>query len=81
MPAAAASPARLPRPAGQLHATAGALESEEFARQNALIRQAWGAPTVALCPPVAGADHFTVLDDLAMAGGQLNSLALRLLDL
>lgn len=75
------SPVHLPRPRGVLHATAGALESEEFARQNQLIRQAWGVRAVPACDAVPGADHFTVLDDLAQPAGRLNALARRLLGL
>ena len=75
------SPVRFPRPRGFLHATAGALESEEFMRQRRLIRTAWGARAVPPCEPVAGADHFTVLDDLAAPHGALHGLARRLLGL
>jgi arylformamidase len=69
------SPARFPAPRGIFHAAVGALESEEFVRQNALIRQAWGPRTVQICEAVPGANHFDVLHDLAQPEGRLHGLA------
>jgi arylformamidase len=75
------SPARLPRPKGRLYATVGADESEEFLRQNELIRKAWGAGAVPVCETIAGTHHMNVLNDLADPDGRLHGLALRLLGL
>lgn len=76
-----ASPARLPAPAGRLYSVVGSLESEEFLRQNALIRQVWGRSTVPVCESLAGLNHFTVLDALADPGHRLHGLSLELLGL
>ncbi len=74
------SPAFFPRPkGGKLYATVGALESEEFIRQNRLIRDVWGPTAVPVCEAVAGKNHFNVLDDLVAPQGRLHGLALQLL--
>lgn len=75
------SPVRFPPPAGRLFAVVGGGESEEFLRQNTLIREAWGARAVPVCESVPGADHLTVLDTLAEPRSRLHSLALELLGL
>jgi len=75
------SPARLPAPSGRLAAVVGGDESEEFLRQNRLIRQAWGAAAVPVCEAVPGTNHFTVLHDLADANARLRAIALELLGL
>jgi arylformamidase len=75
------SPALFPPPAGQLFTVVGADESEEFLRQNSLIRAAWGADAVPVCDAIAGTNHFTVLHDLADPRGRLHPLALQLLGL
>jgi arylformamidase len=75
------SPSRFPAPAGELVAVAGALESEEFLRQNTLIRDAWGARTVTACETIPGANHLTVLHDLASVGGRSHRHARALLGL
>lgn len=75
------SPVRFPPPAGRLLAVVGAAESEEFLRQNALIRAAWGARAVPVCEQVAGANHFDVLDQFADPRGRPYALALALLGL
>jgi arylformamidase len=62
------SPARFAAPAGaRLASVVGALESEEFRRQNCLIRERWGAAVVPVCEELPGRDHFTVLDELVAA--------------
>jgi arylformamidase len=76
-----ASPAGLPPPAGTLYAVCGADESEEFLRQNALIRERWGERAVPVCETVAGTNHFDVLHELADPGARLHRLALELLAL
>ena len=79
--AARLSPARFPRPRGRLFAAVGADESEEFLRQNQLIRDAWGAACVPVCETIAGTNHLTVLHDLADPQGRLHQHALQLLGL
>jgi arylformamidase len=75
------SPAFFPRPKGRLYATVGAAESEEFLRQNQLIRDVWGPTAVPVCETVPGHDHFSVLQSLVDPAGRLHELALRLLGL
>jgi arylformamidase len=76
-----ASPAYFPAPAGTLHAVAGALESEEFLRQNALIRERWGAKAVPVCETVPGTHHLDVIHELADPKARLHALAKELLGL
>jgi arylformamidase len=65
------SPASFPPPAGAtLHALVGGDESEEFKRQNALIRERWGSVVVPVCEAVPGHNHLTILDDVAAPGGR-----------
>jgi arylformamidase len=74
------SPVCFSAPSGAtLHALVGALESEEFLRQNTLLREHWGHAVVPVCESVAGMDHFSVLDSLAQAGGQVHARARELL--
>lgn len=75
------SPARFPRPEGKLYAMVGAEESEEFLRQNQLIRTAWGADAVPVCETVAGTHHLNVLHALVDPDAHLHALALELLGL
>lgn len=76
------SPAFFPRPRqGRLCAVAGGQESEEFLRQNQLIRDAWGPTTVPVCEALPGLDHFTVMTALADPEHHLHRLALGLLGL
>jgi arylformamidase len=79
--AARLSPARFDAPRGRLHALVGALESEEFLRQNALIRAAWGPAAVPVCETLAGQHHLDVLDDLTAREGRSHNLALQMLGL
>jgi arylformamidase len=75
------SPALFPPPQAPLHAVAGALESEEFRRQTALIRQVWGAKAVPVCETIPGMHHLGVLHDLADPAGRSHRLARQLLGL
>lgn len=76
------SPAFFPRPKGpKLYAAVGLDESDEFLRQNRLIRDVWGPTAVPVCETVPGANHFTVLNRLADPAHRLHELALRLLGL
>ena len=72
------SPARFAAPAGaRLASVVGALESDEFRRQNRLIRERWGAAAVPVCDELPGRDHFTVLDDLVAAQTSLQRCVLQ----
>jgi arylformamidase len=74
------SPAWMPTPAqGNFWSVVGALESDEFIRQHALIQQAWGKACVPVCEALPGLHHFNVLSALAESGSYLNRLALRFL--
>jgi arylformamidase len=75
------SPAGLPAPDVPLYATVGGDESEEFLRQNELIRARWGATAVPVCEAIPGFHHLSVLDDLTDPHGRLHRLALQLLRL
>ncbi len=76
------SPAFFPRPKGpKLHAVVGLDESDEFLRQNALIRDVWGPTAVPVCETLPGLNHFTVLNTLADPSSRTHALALRLLGL
>jgi arylformamidase len=75
------SPAFFPRPRGTLYTVAGINESDEFLRQNQLIRDQWGPTTVPICETVPGRHHLDVLHDLADPQARLHELALRLLGL
>lgn len=74
------SPAWLPPPAqGVLYTVAGADESEEFLRHNALIEQAWGSRLVPVREAFLGLNHFSIVEALVQPGHRLNQLALALL--
>jgi arylformamidase len=76
------SPAFFPRPkAGKLYAAVGLDESDEFLRQNRLIRDVWGPTAVPVCETVPNKHHFSVLESLVDPQGRLHELALRLLGL
>jgi arylformamidase len=75
------SPALMPAPQGTLVAVVGGDESEEFLRQNTLIRQAWGDTSVPVCEAIPGRHHMNVIHDLADAGTRVHRLALGLLGL
>jgi arylformamidase len=75
------SPAFFPRPKGKLYAVVGAAESDEFLRQNQLIRDVWGPTAVPVCETVPGHNHFSVLESLVDPDGRLHDLTARLLGL
>lgn len=75
------SPAFFPRPKRPLYAVVGGDESEEFLRQNQMIRDQWGPTAVPVCETLAGRHHFDILHNLVEPAGRLHHLALRLLGL
>ncbi|MDB5879810.1 MAG: esterase [Variovorax sp.] len=75
-----ASPALWEAPArGELFAVVGDNESDEFLRQNMLIRAAWGAKRVPVCEALPGLHHFSVVDALANPAHALHGRAMELL--
>ena len=75
-----ASPAWMPAPRhGPLYSVAGAEESPEFLRHNALIQTAWGKKVVPVSEALAGLNHFSIVDALADPKHRLHALALQLL--
>jgi arylformamidase len=79
---AQASPAWLPPPQqGVLYTVAGANESEEFLRHNALIEKAWGPRVVPVREALLGLNHFSIVEALVQPGHRLHQLALQLLAL
>jgi arylformamidase len=77
---ASLSPARLAAPKGRLAALVGALESEEFHRQNQLIASAWGPRAVPVCEALPGVHHLAIVDELAEPGTRVQSLVWEMLD-
>jgi len=75
------SPAFFPRPKAKLYAVAGGDESDEFIRQNQLIRDVWGPTAVPVCETLPGVHHMTVLKNLADPEGRLHQLGQQLLGL
>jgi arylformamidase len=75
------SPALFPAPEAPVYAIVGADESDEFKRQNRLIRQAWGRRVVPICEEIPGCNHFDILHDLADPQSRSHQLARRLLEL
>ncbi len=74
------SPAWMPPPKqGQLFAVAGADESQEFLRHNALIQQAWGRKTVPVSEALPGLNHFSIVEALTKPRHRLHQLAAHLL--
>jgi arylformamidase len=77
---AQASPAWFPAPRhGVLYTVAGADESEEFLRHNALIEQAWGSRVVPVREALLGLNHFSIVEALVQPGHRLHQLALQLI--
>ena len=75
-----ASPALWKAPgSGELFAVVGENESDEFVRQNMLIRAAWGAKRVPVCEALPGLHHFSVVDALADPAHALHGRAMELL--
>jgi arylformamidase len=77
--AANQSPALLPVPStsgprGRLTTVVGGDESDEFKRQNRLIRQAWGSDAVLVCEELPDLNHFSVVEELVKSGSRLHGL-------
>jgi len=75
------SPAGFPAPRGPLLALVGGDESDEYLRQNQLIRDRWGRRAVPVCEALPGLNHFTVMHDLVDPAGAAHRHALRLMGL
>lgn len=75
------SPIHYPAPDTPLYAVVGADESEEYRRQNRLIRQAWGPRAVPVCEEVAGCNHFDILHNLVDQQARVHQLTRKLLEL
>jgi arylformamidase len=75
-----ASPLLWPAPAGRILETwCGALESNEFRRQNRIIAEEWtNAGVCTICLEVPNANHFTVIDPLAAPASDLTRRLLAL---
>ena len=71
----ALSPAGFPAPrSGPFAAFVGADESEEFLRQNRLIRRRWGRTAVPIEAALAGRHHLSILGDLAEPEGRSHAV-------
>lgn len=70
----AQSPIHRPHTGGVLTAVVGGDESEEFLRQNTLLRQAWGEAAAPVAEVLPGLNHFTVVDELTRPGSRLGGL-------
>jgi arylformamidase len=75
------SPVNFPAPEAPCYCVVGGAESEEFRRQNGLLREAWGPRAVPLCEEIPRLNHFDILHDLANPEGRSHALARRLLEL
>jgi arylformamidase len=75
------SPAWMPAPAGTLVALVGERETDEFRRQNRLIRERWGLGVVTVCEEVPGRHHLDILDDLVDPAQRMHRLTLDALGL
>jgi arylformamidase len=75
------SPVNFPRPGSPLVALVGGDESDEFLRQNQLIRHHWGKAAVPVCEALPGLNHFTVMHDFVDPAARAHQHALALLGL
>lgn len=70
-----ASPFLLRTPAGaRMACVVGGNESQEFRRQNQLLRAAWGSEVVDHCLELPGEDHFSILRCMVMKDHRLHNL-------
>ena len=74
------SPAWMPAPKhGHIYCVAGALESPEFLRQNALLQHAWGSRCVPITEALPGEQHFSIVDQFRQSDSRLVQLLHQLL--
>ena len=59
---------------GTLTAVVGGDESEEFLRQNTLLRQAWGEAAAPVAEVLPGLNHFSVVEELVKPASRLTEL-------
>lgn len=59
---------------GQLTAVVGGDESDEFLRQNGLLRTAWGEATAPVAEVLPGLNHFSVVEELTRPSSRLSAL-------
>lgn len=72
--AQAQSPIHHRHTGGQLTAVVGGDESEEFLRQNGLLRTAWGEATAPVVEVLPGLNHFSVVEELTRPSSRLFAL-------
>jgi arylformamidase len=73
------SPAWMPAPThGHIHCVVGAIESPEFLRHNALLREHWGAQRVPVVENLAGEHHFSIVDQFKQPTSRVVQLLNRL---
>lgn len=75
------SPVNFPAPASPLYALVGSEESEEYKRQAAALREAWGPRAVPVCEEVPGCHHFNILHELCDPESRVHRMARHLLGL
>lgn len=72
--AQAQSPIHHRHTGGQLTAVVGGDESEEFLRQNGLLRAAWGEAAALVAEVLPGLNHFSVVEELTRPSSRLSAL-------
>lgn len=72
--AQAQSPIHHRHTGGQLTAVVGGDESEEFLRQNGLLRTAWGEAATPVAEVLPGLNHFSVVEELTRPSSRLSAL-------
>ena len=72
--AQAQSPIHHRHTGGQLTAVVGGDESEEFLRQNGLLRTAWGEAAAPVAEVLPGLNHFSVVEELTRPSSRLPAL-------
>jgi arylformamidase len=70
----AQSPVYRPHTGGVLTAVVGEDESEEFLRQNNLLRQTWGESAASVAEVLPGLNHFSVVEELVRPSSWLVGL-------
>lgn len=70
----AQSPVHRPHTGGVLTAVVGGDESEEFLRQNTLLRQVWGDAAAPVAEVLPGLNHFSVVEEWVKPASRLAGL-------